>query len=43
MVQAARNVTMDSRGFLADCRYLIHDRDTKYSLAFRDTFGGKEF
>jgi hypothetical protein len=23
------------RGALRDCRYLLHDRDTKYSAAFR--------
>ena len=37
MVQVARNVTMNGWGFLADCRYLIHDRDAKFSLAFRET------
>jgi len=31
MKQIARNVTMDEWGFLEGCRYLIHDRDTKYS------------
>ena len=30
MQQIARNVTMDDWGFLNNCRYLIHDRDTKY-------------
>ena len=30
MKQIARNVTMDEWGFLNNCRYLIHDRDTKY-------------
>ena len=33
--QIARNVTMDACGILDDCRYLLHDRDTKYSAAFR--------
>ncbi|MCP4901874.1 MAG: helix-turn-helix domain-containing protein, partial [bacterium] len=28
MKQVARNVTMDEWGFLENCRYLIHDRDT---------------
>ena len=37
MKQIARNVTMDGWGFLCDCRYLIHDRDTKYCQSFRDT------
>src|SRR5215470_17820470 len=35
MEQIARNVTMDEWGILRDCRYLLHDRDTKYSAAFR--------
>jgi hypothetical protein len=36
MKQIARNVTMDGWGFLNNCRYLIHDRDTKYCQSFRD-------
>ena len=35
MKQIARNVTMDEWGFLEYCRYLIHDRDTKYCESFR--------
>ncbi len=35
MMQMARNVTMEGWGFLQSCRYLIHDRDTKYTQAFR--------
>jgi len=35
MEQIARNVTMDEWGFLEGCRYLIHDRDTKYTDSFR--------
>ena len=35
MKQIARNVTMDEWGFLDGCRYLIHDRDTKYTDSFR--------
>jgi putative transposase len=31
MRQIARNVTMEGCGALRDCRYLLHDRDTKYS------------
>ena len=31
----ARNVTMEGCGALRDSRYLLHDRDTKYSLSFR--------
>src|SRR5207247_8276606 len=33
--QMARNATMDGCGTLRDCRYLLHDRDTKYTLSFR--------
>ena len=35
MMQIARNVTMDEWGFLESCRYLIHDRDTKFTDSFR--------
>ncbi len=35
MKQIARNVTMDKWGFLNNCRYLIHDRDTKFCQSFR--------
>jgi putative transposase len=34
MQQIARNVTMDEWGFLGNCKYLLHDRDTKYSESF---------
>ena len=34
MQQIARNVTMEGCGVLWDCRYLLHDRDTKYTLSF---------
>ena len=42
MKQIARNVIMDDWGILDNCRYLIHDRDTKYCESFRDVieFGG---
>ena len=33
MQQIARNVTMEGCGALRDCRYLLHDRDTKYTLS----------
>ncbi len=33
--QIARNVTMDGWGCLSDCRYLIHDRDSKFCKSFR--------
>ncbi len=35
MKQMARNVTMDEWGFLDSRRYLIHDRDTKFTDSFR--------
>src|ERR1700726_4792452 len=35
MQQMARTVTMEGCGALRDCRYLLHDRDTKYTTAFR--------
>ena len=36
MKQMARNVTMDEWGFLKNSRYLIHDRDTKYTKSFQE-------
>jgi hypothetical protein len=35
MQQIARNVTMEEWGVLQNCRYLLHDRDTKYTRSFR--------
>jgi putative transposase len=35
MRQIARNMTMEGYGALRDCRYLLHDRDTKYAQSFR--------
>jgi putative transposase len=35
MKQIARNVTLEGCGALRDCRYLLHDRDTKYTQSFR--------
>jgi hypothetical protein len=35
MKQIARNVTMDDCGALRDCRFLLHDRDTKFTRSFR--------
>src|SRR5215468_9135126 len=35
MVQVARNVTMETWGFLSPGQYLIHDRDTKFCAAFQ--------
>jgi transposase InsO family protein len=36
MSQIARNLTDTEAGFLRECRYLIFDRDTKYSEEFRN-------
>jgi putative transposase len=35
MKQIARNATMDEDGALLGCRYLLHDRDTKFTRSFR--------
>jgi putative transposase len=35
MKRMARDVTMEGCGILRDCRYLLHDRDTKYTRSFR--------
>ena len=35
MQQMAPNATMEGCGTLRECRYLLHDRDTKYSAAFQ--------
>jgi putative transposase len=37
MEQMARNATLDGWGFLQSRRYLLHDRDAKFSESFRDT------
>jgi hypothetical protein len=34
MQQMARNLTMAGQGMLQGCRYLLHDRDAKFSAAF---------
>jgi putative transposase len=35
MKQIARKATMEDCGALRDCRYLLHDRDTKFTRSFR--------
>ena len=35
MKQIARNATMEGCGALVNCRYLLQDRDTKYTASFR--------
>ena len=37
MKQIGRNATMEDCGALRDCRYLLHDRDTKFTRSFRAT------
>src|SRR6195256_996491 len=39
MKQIARNVTMEGCGLLRDCRYLLPDRDTKFTRSFRAIIG----
>src|SRR6516225_9686820 len=36
MEQQARNMTMEEWGWLRGCRYLLHDRDTKFCESFRE-------
>jgi putative transposase len=42
MRQIARNVTMEGCGALRDCRYLLHDRDTKYTHSFQAIIASDE-
>ncbi len=35
MKQIARNTTMEGWGFLSGCKYMIHDRDSKFCSSFR--------
>jgi len=37
MEQLARNATIEGTGYLNRCRYLLHDRDTKFCREFRGT------
>jgi integrase-like protein len=39
MEQMARNVTMDDTGILGNCKYLLHDRDSKYCPGFLHLVG----
>ena len=36
MQQIARNATLEEWGPLNRCRYVLHDRDTKFCASFRD-------
>jgi transposase InsO family protein len=40
MIQVGRNLTDSVDGFLADKKFVILDRDSKYSAAFRDLLKG---
>src|ERR1700722_6084360 len=35
MEQIGRTATQDGWGYLQSCRYVLHDRDTKFCAAFR--------
>jgi hypothetical protein len=37
MEQVARNATMEGAGYLNRCRYLLHERDTKFCREFRES------
>ena len=37
MQQVARNATLEDMGYLKGCRYVLHDRDTKFCEDFRET------
>ena len=37
MQQIARNATLEHWGYLHPCRYVLHDRDTKFCAEFRET------
>jgi putative transposase len=39
MEQIARSATQQSWGYLSRCRYVLHDRDTKFCASFRSTLG----
>jgi transposase InsO family protein len=38
----ARNVTMEGTGFLTNCRYLLHDRDSKYCASFHELIAAEK-
>ena len=42
MSQMSRNLTDVSDGFLTGKRYLIHDRDPRFTLAFRETLAAAD-
>jgi putative transposase len=40
MEQIARSATQESWGYLDQCRYVLHDRDTKFCASFRSVLAG---
>ena len=40
MEQVARSATQESWGYLNGCRYVLHDRDTKFCASFRFLLAG---
>ena len=40
MEQIARSATQETWGHLRPCRYVLHDRDTKFCASFRSTLAG---
>ena len=42
MEQMARNATPEELGTLHPCRYLLHDRDTKFCESFREVLKAGE-
>jgi putative transposase len=40
MEQIARSATQETWGYLDGCRYVLHDRDTKFCAAFRSVLAG---
>ena len=43
MAQVARNLTDAVDGFLRGKKFLVVDRDTKFTEAFRKTLAGREY
>ena len=41
MTQMARNAVDDTSGALAGCRYVLHDRDAKVCVAFKDVLASE--
>ena len=39
MQQMARNAIDEASGYLRQCRYVLHDRDTKFCASFRAILG----